>query len=167
MPLIEHLNKRQPKSAWMVLMKSHPEFFEEAFNLALSDRHPEGWRAAWWVYSCMHRNDQRVQPLISKIIESLGSKKSGHQRELLKVLSKINLDEEREGALFDVCLTIWEDLSKQSSVRITAFRQLVRIARNHPELKSELKHFTGEIYTSTLSPGIKISLDRLVLKAGI
>lgn len=151
----------------MALMKAHPEFFEEAVELALSDKHPEGWRSAWLVYAEMHRNDQRIQPLVLKLIQSLGSKKSGHQRELLKIISKMELDEEHEGAMFDTCLTIWEDLSKQSSVRITAFRQLVRIAWNHAELKTELKHFIGDEYTASLSPGIKNSLERLVRKAGI
>ncbi len=167
MPLIDDLNKRHSKSAWMDLMKDHPEYFEETLHLALSDKNPEGWRAAWLVYSNMHRNDQRIQPLVLKLIESLSIKKSGHQRELLKIISKMELSEEQQGALFDACLTIWEDLSKQSSVRITAFRQLVRIAWNHPELKTELKHFVGDTYTACLSPGIKNSMEHLVRKAGI
>lgn len=167
MHLITHLATRQPKSEWMSLMKAHPEFFEEAVDLALSNKHPEGWRSAWLVCSDMYRNDQRIQPLVLKLIESLKGKKSGHQRELLKIISKMELDEEYEGVFFDACLTIWEDLSKQSSVRITAFRQLVRIAWNHPELKMELKHFIVDDYTASLSPGIKKSLEHLVRKAGI
>lgn len=167
MLLIDHLNIRQPKSAWMALMKAHPEFFGEALEIAISDKNPEGWRAAWLVYENMHRNDQRIQHLLTDLIRSLGVKKSGHQRELLKILSNMNLEEEHEGVLFDTCLTIWEDLSKQSSARITAFRQLVRIAWNHPELKTELKHFVDDNYTSTLTPGIKHSLERLLRKAGL
>lgn len=167
MSLITNLTQRQPKSAWMSLMKAHPQFFEEALDLALSDKHPEGWRSAWLVYHNMHHNDQRIQPLVLKLIQSLSRKKSGHQRELLKIVSKMEIDEEHEGVLFDACLTIWEDLSRQSSLRVTAFRQLLRIAWNHPELKGELKHFVGDEYTALLSPGIKHSVERLVRKAGV
>lgn len=166
-PLLAHLNERQPKSAWMALMKAHPEFFEEALDLALSDKHPEGWRCAWLVSHIMHINDQRIQPLMLKMVQSLKRIRSGHQREMLNIISKMKLEEEHEGVLFDACLTIWEDVSKQPSVRITAFRQLVRIAWNHPELKTELKHFIGDEYTASLSPGIKNSLEDLVRKAGI
>lgn len=167
MSLIDHLNERQPKSAWVALMKAHPEFFTEALEIALSDKHPEGWRSAWLVYADMYRNDQRIQPYVLKLIESLKGKNCGHQRELLKIISRMELDEEHEGALFDTCLTIWKDVSKLSSVRMTAFRQLVRIAWNHPELKTELNYFVGETYTTSLSPGIKNSLEQLVRKAGL
>ena len=144
----------------MRLMKQHPGFFDEAVSLAISDKHPEGWRAAWLVYHNMHRNDQRVQPVLSYMIHTLKSKESGHQRELLKIISKMKAKEKHQGPLFDACLTIWEDLKKQSSVRITAFKQLANIAREHDELKVELQHFTTKRYLESLPPGIKSSFKK-------
>jgi len=167
MSLVDHLEKRQPKSVWMRLMREHPEYFDEAVMIAISDKHPEGWRAAWLVCHNMHRNDQRIQPLLSDMIRSLKGKESGHQRELLKIIFKMKLTEEHEGPLFDACLTIWEDLSKQSSVRIVAFKQLANIARDHAELKSELKHFTADHYLASLSPGIKRSFEKYARYSGL
>lgn len=148
----------------MAMMQSNPEYFDEARNLAISGEHPEGWRAAWLLGHSMHRNDQRLQPVLMDFISALKGKQSGHQRELLKILAKMKLEEVHEGPLFDACLTIWEDLGKQSSVRVTAFRQLVRIAWEYPDLKQELRHFTTGPYTASLSPGIKRSMEKLVKK---
>jgi len=164
MSLKVKLNTRHPKAVWVKMMKSNPEYFHEALTLAISGEHPEGWRAAWLLGHTMHRNDQRLQPLMMDLIQALKGKQSGQQRELLKILAGMELEEVHEGPLFDACLAIWEDLGKQSSVRVTAFRQLVRIAWEYPDLKQELRHFTTDAYTASLSPGIKRSIEKLVKK---
>ena len=50
-------------------LKSHPEDFEEALKLAVSDKQAYSWRAAWLLWSCMERNDQRIQKYTERIIE--------------------------------------------------------------------------------------------------
>lgn len=143
-------------------MDDHPEHFVEAIELAVSDRQPYAWRAAWLLWSCMDDNDQRIHFYIPKIINVLTSKQDGHQRELLKILLRMELSEEQEGYLFDVCATVWEKINKKPSVRFTAFQFLVKIAKNHPDLSGEIALFTQNQYLDSLSPGVKRSVSRMV-----
>ena len=67
-------------------METHPEAYEEAVQLAISDKQPYAWRAAWLLWSCLEENDRRVQKHVKEIVKSVKSKNDGHQRELLKIL---------------------------------------------------------------------------------
>lgn len=59
-------------------------------------------------------------------------------------------------------MEIWEQVGKIPSVRIFAFRLIVRIARKYPELKNEIAFLTQPHYTETLSPGIRNSVHKLL-----
>ena len=74
----------------------------------------------------------------------------------------MHLTENQESLLFDVCLTIWEDIAKSPSVRGTAFKFLLKIVKKYPELSEEIGHLTQSHYTESLSPGIKHSFIRMV-----
>jgi hypothetical protein len=150
------------KEGMIAYMDAHPEDYEEAINLAISDKQPYSWRAAWLLWSCMEENDPRVQTHLKNIIHSITTKQDGHQRELLKILLKMELDEESEGYLFDVCATIWEKINKRPSVRFTAFMMILKIAKKYPDLFQEINALTQDHYLDSLSPGIKNSLSRTI-----
>jgi hypothetical protein len=150
------------KEGMIAYMEAHPEDFEEAIKLAISDNQPYSWRAAWLLWSCMMENDPRVQVHLKTIVNSIPEKQDGHQRELLKILMKMELDEESEGYLFDVCATIWEKINKRPSVRFTAFMLILKIAKKYPDLFQEIKALTQDHYLDSLSPGIKHSLSRTI-----
>ena len=40
--------------------------FEEIIKLAIVDKQPYSWRAAWLLWSCMDKNDQRIHKYIKK-----------------------------------------------------------------------------------------------------
>ncbi len=107
----------------------------------------------------MEENDQRIQKHIKKIVNSIKAKDDGHQRELLKILFQIELAEEYEGILFDICMDIWEQINKKPSVRITALKFIIKIAKKHPELAKEIIFFTQDHYLESLSPGVKHSVS--------
>lgn len=140
-------------------MDNHPEFFEEAIELAVSDKQPFSWRAAWLLWSCMEENDQRIQKHIEKIVDSIKTKDDGHQRELLKILLQIELKEEYEGIIFNLCMDLWEQINKKPSVRINALKFIIKIAKKHPELAKEITFLTQDHYLETLSPGVKHSVS--------
>ena len=100
------------KDEMISFLKSHPEYFNEAIELAISDKQPFSWRAAFLLCSCMEENDKRIQKYIKSIVNSIKDKKDGHQRELLKVLYKMEIDEKFEGRIFDICMRLWEQISK-------------------------------------------------------
>jgi hypothetical protein len=79
------------KSEMISFLKSHPELFKEAVELAVSDNQPFAWRAAQLLWSCMDENDSRVRKYIPKIIGCIKTKNDGHQMQLLKILFMMNL----------------------------------------------------------------------------
>ena len=79
----EHILTHSYKADLVSYMKSHPEDFEEAVHLAISDKQPYSWRAAWLLWSCMEKNDQRICRSIEKIIDTIPTKSDDQARELL------------------------------------------------------------------------------------
>jgi len=165
---IEHiLGGRFSKDKFISYIQNNLSEFNKTLEISISDLKPQAWRAAWVIHHCMSSNDIRIQPYIGKFINYIDHTGDGHQRELLKILSKMKIDEDQEGYLFDKCTTIWEDVSKSPSVRIIAFRFMVQVAENYPELKNEMGFFCQDHYIDELSPGIKNSLQKLIKSAKI
>ena len=158
---LENILTNEYKDGMISFMDAHPEVFKEAIELAISNKQPYSWRAAWLLWSCMDENDLRIRGYIQNIIDSLPEKKDGHQRELLKILLVMDLDEEQEGFLFDVCITIWEQINKKPSVRFTAFKFIIKIAKKHPDLFYEIAFLTQSQYLDSVSPGLKESIFRM------
>ena len=150
------------KNEMISFMKSHPEHFEEAIQLAITDEQPYSWRAAWLLWSCIEENDKRIQKNINKIVNAVKSKSDSHQRELLKILLMMELNEKYEGVLFDLCMNIWEQISKAPAVRVNALKFIVKIANKHPELKKEISFLAQDHYLESLSPGARHSVRRLM-----
>ncbi len=117
---LEHILTNSYKAEMISYMKSHPEDFDEAIILAISDKRPYSWRAAWLLWSCMDKNDQRINKYIKKIIDTLSTKCDDRLRELLIILQRMELRDDYEGKLFDICVNIWEKIGKQPSVRYNA-----------------------------------------------
>ncbi len=152
------------KDDMLAYMRAHPEYFDEAVELALSDKDRFSWRAAWALQAVISQNDGRLQSEIDAIIKAVSNKKDGHRRELLKILMKLNLNEIQEGDIFDICVSIWKNIRQQSSVRYTAFLFILNIAEKYPDLKNELQFLSQNHYLETLSEGIKKTLIKKINK---
>ncbi len=146
------------KAGMISFLKENSQYFEEAVALSVSDKQPYAWRAALIVKNCIDRNDSRITNHIDPILDCIPKKKEGHQRELIKILLKINLSEKQEGILFDICVSLWEQIDKQPSVRHTAFFFISKLASKYPDLENELSALTQPHYLEGLSPGIKRSI---------
>lgn len=138
-------------------IETNPQYFDEAVKLAIRDNQPYSWRAAWLLCSCMEENDKRIKKYLNKIINAVKNKDDGHQRELLKILYKMELNEDYEGILFDICMDIWEQVTKSPSVRINALKMIIKIAKKHPQLTDEISCLLQEPYLESLSRGAKHS----------
>lgn len=163
---LEEVLITQYKDEMIAYLAHHPEDFDQAVELALGNKQPFSWRAAWLLWSCMEKNDLRLQGSIGKIIHALPGKNDGHQRELLKILLFLDIPEKYEGVLFDLAAGLWEKIHLRPSVRVMAFRMIMKIAQKHPDLKQELKFLLQEQYLETLSPGIKRSVERMLQESG-
>ena len=164
--LLDLFSKRIDRLKYISVINSSNNRYNEAIKLALSDEKPQAWRCAWILNHCSKKRDARLQPYLVDFMDVVMKKEEGHQREILKLILKMDVDDDNEGKLFDLCMTIWETIDKTPSVRITAFKILVNIAKKYPELAAELKFLTDSDYTDTLSHGIKHSFNKLVKELG-
>ncbi len=152
------LSESLHKDELVFFLKKNNGLFDETVQIALGDDEPQSWRAAWLLKSYITKNDRRIREHLNSFLKRIDGKKDGHQREFLKLLMKMELTEKQEGILFDKCITIWEDISKSSSVRATAFLIIVNTVKKYPELFIEIEFLTQNHYVETLSPGIRNSI---------
>ncbi len=150
------------KEGMIALLKSRPEYFNEALDLAISDDQPFAWRSAFLISSCMNDNDVRVKKYIKPILACLQTKSDGHQRDLLRILYRMKLGDKDEGTVFDICIKLWEQIGKAPSVRMIAFKFIIKIAKQYPELLNEISVLMQDHYLESLSPGIKCSARRMI-----
>ena len=150
------------KNEIISFLKSHPEYFNEALELAISEKQPYSWRSAFVLWDCVEENDYRIRKHIKSIVKSIRTKKDGHKRELLKILYKMDLEEKYEGIIFDECLRLWEQISKEPSVRMIALRFIIKIAKKHPELLEEVTILVQGQYLESLSPAVKKSIGKMM-----
>ena len=159
---LEFILTNSYKAEMISYMKSHPRDFEEAIRLAIADKQPYSWRAAWLLWSCMDKNDPRIQRNIEKIIDAIPSKGDEQARELLIILQQMDLKDEYEGRIFDICINIWQKTGKRPSLRYNAFKLMVKIIKKHPELSQEIIFLTEPHYTDSLSDGVKRSISKMI-----
>ena len=159
---LEYILTNSYKAEMISYLKSHPEDFDEVIQLAIADKQPYSWRAAWLLWSCMDKNDARVVQYIEKIIDTLPSKYDNQLRELLVILQRMELSDVYEGKLFDICVNVWEKIGKQPSVRHNAFKLMIKIIKNHPELSKEMAFLTESQYMDSLSDAVKKSVFRMI-----
>jgi hypothetical protein len=155
------LTSRLSKENMKTFINNNPEEFKKAIDLSVSDDQNLGWRAAWMVQSVMEKNDTRIMKNIRKLIRAIENKRDGHQRELLKIIRKINVNDNDEGYLLDQCVLIWSNINKSSSVRITAFTIIADLVKKYPELINEVEPLSEKHYYQNLSAGIKHSFFKI------
>jgi hypothetical protein len=161
---LEIMIETKYKEELVEYFRANPESIIDAAELALGEDHNISWRAAWLVQSVIKKNDERIRPFIDKFIEVLPERHDSHQRELMKLLMKMKLDEEQQAKLFDHCMSIWEDLSRKQSVRYYAFKTILQIAEEYEELKQEIQFLLQDHYLESMSFGIKRSILNMVKK---
>ena len=123
----------------------------------------DSWIHAWQINHVKKTELIKIQEQVDKIISAIDGKNDGHQRELLKVLLKLNLTDDQLSLLWDICLRIWLDVQKQSSVRISAYKILVNTAKKYKPLSDELIRLTEDKHVSSLSNGIRNSTYKNLL----
>jgi hypothetical protein len=161
-PDLEHTLANSYKQDIIQFIINHPEQFDEVIRLAVSDNQPYAWRAAWLLCSCMEDNDIRIRPYIKVISGVLMDRKDGHQSGLLKILYRMELDEEYEAVLFDNCINIWKDINKIPSVRFYALKILIKTGGKYPELSNEISSLIQDYYLESLSCGVRHSIKKLL-----
>lgn len=150
------------KSATLSYIEDHPESKEELITLSISNKQPYAWKAAWYLGYLLKKNDPEIIQHVETILEILPKRNESQQRELLKILLTIDIDEEFEGRLFDLCIEFWQNPKKPPAIRYYAFKQMYKTASRHPDLTPELLAILGPQYLDSLTPGIGASIRKMV-----
>ncbi len=153
------------KEDMIAFMAEHQRAFGEALKLATTDRQPYAWRAAWLVETRMEDNDRRVRPAIGAMLAAVPDRPEGHQRELLKILLRLELGDEEEGTLFNLAVAWWEDVSRRPSLRWFAINFILRMLEKYPDLSGEVRLLVRPAYLKALSPGIRRSVEKRLAQA--
>lgn len=159
---LEYILTHAHKDEMIVWVGENPESIEEMIALAIQDKQPYSWRAAWLLWSCIDTNDLRLRKYISSILKAIPNKKEGHQRELVKILMKMKLSDDDEGKLYDLCVGLWKRIESQPSIRFTALKFMTEMTLKHSELYNEYDFLTQESYVNTLTPGAKRSAMKMI-----
>jgi len=159
---IENILTRNYKHDMVLFFQKNPDRIDDLIKLIFEKNNPLSWRAAWLLWSCVPKNDSRILENTSRFISILPYSNESMQREILKILFNIDLEEESLGRLINICINIWEDINKRPGVRYSSFRMLLKISKEYPELENELGYLVDERFINTLSPGIKHSIKKLI-----
>jgi hypothetical protein len=121
--------------------------------------HKYAWRAAWVIHHFSNKHPQQIQKYADKYIEILPKiERDGHIREIISTLINLELTEEQESELFDICYEFIQSNKRQSSVRGISFRFMMRLAERYPELKEEIRIIFENI-KDYISPGIRNGME--------
>ncbi len=117
------------------------------------------WRAVWALYHSIESNGtEKLQKYADDFVKLAKSiKQDGYLRETIKIINKLDLNEEQTCEMYDLCMEILWDNKKQPSVRSVAFDFLLKTAEKYPELYNEIL-LVFERVKEHLSQGIKNSM---------
>lgn len=165
--LIELICTRRPKEELQAIC-TQAVYRPYLVELCLGEDPKLNWRAAWLIRSLPRAEVQALFPSALGLIDRLQQPcpRDGYWREILKLISLLELNEEEEGLLYDAAIKIWEDLSLASAVRATALFTMAQIAEHYPELKQELLAYQDDHFLQGISPGIKKQIQRLFASLG-
>lgn len=148
------------------LVSRQPALLDEFWDIALSDRSPHNWRAAWVIKGIWERSPALVEPLLPRMRKALPHlKKNGVKREFLRMLSEYAVpdDEDELGCLLNSCFEWLSEPAGPVAVKIHSMVILLEISKKFPEIIPELKT-TIELAMNEGTPGI-LNRGKKVLKA--
>jgi len=135
-------------------LEKDPALVDAYVDFSLSE-HEFAWRASWVIAHFSEKHPRQIDKYAQKYIEKLPkTERDGHVREIISTLTNLNLTEEQESELFDICYELIQSNKRQSSVRAVCFRFMMNLADSYPELKDEIRIIFENI-KDYLSPGIR------------
>jgi len=117
------------------------EQFKELIDIAYQAKSPLCMRAARVADACCERNPELIRPYLAKMMKDLsGIRDMAVKRVFMHILIRHSMvdDEEAMGMLVDTLFRWMQDDSQAISVRAYSLVILENVAKQYPELKSEL-----------------------------
>lgn len=116
-----------------------PEHFNTLLDLALNEKDPLAWRAAWILDGSDEQHPGLASGSVRRITRELPRVQStGTLRSLLRLLCRYNIQEEDQGMLIDLCFKYMTSELYPVAVKVHAMQIIYRHVLIYPELKEEL-----------------------------
>jgi hypothetical protein len=113
--------------------------FESLLHLALHEKDPLAWRAAWILDGSDEQCPGLAADFISTIVRALPEIKSrGTLRSLLRLLCRYDIGETEQGILIDLCFKYLVSELYPVAVKVHAMQLIYHHVLIYPELKDEL-----------------------------
>ena len=158
---IDFVLTRCTKSQMIAAVRRHPRCFDQALHILLEGKVVYSWRAAWLLNCNMKHHDSRIRKHVDDLVKLLPHRPENEQREILKILLRMEISEDTEGLLLDHCISIWQNPSIRPAVRYYALKLVSNIAVRHPELRHELQLLVQDFHLETITPEIRRSVLKL------
>ncbi len=115
------------------------EIFASLLKLALYEKDPLAWRAAWILDGSDEQNSGLAKNFIQDIVPALeGIKSKGALRSLLRLLCRYDIREEEQGTIIDLCFKYMVSELYPVAVKVHAMQIIYKHVLIYPELKEEL-----------------------------
>jgi hypothetical protein len=131
-----------------------PERFRELMTIFLGKEYRPTQRASWAVNYCAEHHPELVKPYLAKLI-SLLENNDGHnaiRRNVARLLQFVEIPAKLRGRAYAACYDLVDDPKQPVAVRVFAMTVAANIARDEPDLMSELRLVCGK-YLRSASAG--------------
>ena len=113
--------------------------FATLLQLALHEKDPIAWRAAWVLDGSDELKPGLARKHISRIVKALpGIESKGTLRSLLRLLTRYDITEKEQGLLIDLCFSYLVSAQYPVAVKAHAMQIIYHHVLLYPELKNEL-----------------------------
>lgn len=116
-----------------------PDKFAELWQLIKTDIPPVPRLAAWIMDEVVAQHPFQVKPHVEDMVDFLpGDFHDGVRRNLVKILSRTPIPEDKHGELYDLCLRWLMSGDQPVAIKVWCMEICASIAWPYPELKEEV-----------------------------
>jgi hypothetical protein len=124
-----------------------PVRFAELMHIALNGKGSKAMRAAAVAETITRTCPWLFEIYIPEVLERVRSlSHNGQRRNLLKILTRYELDESLAGKAVNLSFSVMEDASENVAAKVYAMEILFNLCKKHPELGRELYDFIEAVW---------------------
>ena len=142
-----------------------PQNYQSLMDLALYDKRPMSWRAAYLIDKINDIQPELIKPYFIKMMEKVKTEKQkGKKRHFLKLISMNQIPTEQQGVMLDFCIETFKSSKEDVAVRVHAMQILYNLTEVEPGLITEILAIIEHEMANHSSAGITSRGSKLVKK---
>ena len=133
-----------------------PKRFRELMTIFLGKEYRPTQRASWAVNYCAEHHPELVKPYLTRLIGLLETD-DGHdaiRRNVARLLQFVEVPQRLHGRVYAACYDLVDNPHQPVAVRVFALTVAANIAKDEPDLMSELRLMCGK-YLQSSSAGFR------------